>query len=246
MSSAFALTDRARLRPPVPKWAWRLGVVVVGLEVVGFLLRVLHAPRWLARPLSMELPFSAPRLVVAAVFAGVACAALSGAIRMRGRRTWWTAVAGVAGLIAVVKAGSVVHKAVLEAIDGYAHPVRALAFFGVVAAAGIAWLWWLSRHDRRDRRRVLTWLAVYAGASVGLSTVSGVVETALGHGHPLTAAAALVEESTEGIAGVGFLLAVLLGVAPKLVLPAGWTFRRQDDEGSPEPVEADRRTQPRS
>lgn len=245
MSTVVASRARVR-RPPVPRWAWRLGGVVVGLEIVGFLLRVLHAPRWISRPLSMELPFSAPRLLIAAVFVAVAVAALSGAARLRGRRTWWTAIAGVAALVALVKAGSVVHKVVLEAIDGYAHPVRTLLLSGSVAAAGIAWLWWLSRDDRRDRRRVLTWFALYAGASVGLSTVSGVVESALGHGHPLTAAAALVEESTEGIAAVGLLLAVLLGVAPKLVLPAGWSFRRQDDEGSPEPVEADRRTQPRS
>lgn len=218
---------------PVPGWAWRLGGLVVALEVLGWALRVGHAPRWLSRPLSMELPWSAPRLLIAAVFLAAAVAAGAGAVRLSGRRTWWSAVAAMAALIAVVKAGSTLHKAALEAVDGYAHPVRALLVFGTAAVLGLCWLYWLSRDERRDRRRVLAWAGLYAFAAVALSTVSAAVEGALGHGSAVVATAALVEEATEGVAAVGFLLAVLLGVAPRLVLPADWPFRRPEDAGSP-------------
>ena len=42
-------------------------------------------------------------------------------------------------------------------------------------------------------------------------------------------AATFLEESGEALAGVAFLLAVLAGVAPRLVLPASWPLRRSAD-----------------
>jgi hypothetical protein len=71
---------------------------------------------------------------------------------------------------------------------------------------------------------VLRALALYAGASVGLSALSSVATTS-----NWAAAATFVEESGEALAGVGFLLAVLVGVAPRLVLPASWALRRSAD-----------------
>lgn len=211
-----------------------MAVLLIGfglaLEVVGFAVRVGDVPRAIARPLSMELPYSVPRLFIAAVLAAAALAAAAGAGRIATRRTWWAVVAVVVAALAAIKAGSTVHKALMEAVDGYAQPVRALALTAPVAAAGLAWMWWLSRHERRDRRRTLGALGLYAVASLGLSTVSTVVESSLGHASAWTAAATLVEESGEVLGAVAVLVAVLVGVAPRVVLPAGWALRRTADE----------------
>ena len=93
----------------------------------------------------------------------------------------------------------------------------------LAAVAVVGRLWIFSRTERRDRRRVLGTLAGYAVASVGLSAVSAAV--------PATWAstATFVEESGEALAGVAFLIAVLVGVAPRLVLPATWPLRRTAD-----------------
>ena len=87
----------------------------------------------------------------------------------------------------------------------------------------IAVLALVSREERRDRRRVLACLAGYAGASVGLSAVSAV---AVGQ---WAVTATYLEESGEALAGVAVLVAVLVGVAPRLVLPASWVLRRAED-----------------
>ena len=44
--------------------------------------------------------------------------------------------------------------------------------------------------------------------------------------------ATYLEESGEALAGVAVLVAVLVGVAPRLVLPASWVLRRQADAES--------------
>jgi O-antigen ligase len=102
--------------------------------------------------------------------------------------------------------------------------VSAAAAVGVVGA-----LWFLSRTERRDRRRVLGVLALYAAASVGLSAVSAAATGTFGYASNWAATATFLEESGEALAGVGFLMAVLVGVAPRLVLPAGWALRRSAD-----------------
>jgi hypothetical protein len=89
-------------------------------------------------------------------------------------------------------------------------------------------LWFLSRTERRDRRRVLGVLALYAVAAVGLSAISSVVSASDG-GSSWAATATFIEESGEALAGVAFLMAVLVGVAPRLVLPAEWALRREMD-----------------
>ena len=90
-------------------------------------------------------------------------------------------------------------------------------------------LWFLSRTERRDRRRVLGVLASYAVASVGLSAVSTLTARAYGGASSWASAATFLEESGEALAGVAFLVAVLVGVAPRLVLPPEWVLRRQAD-----------------
>jgi hypothetical protein len=197
-----------------------LAATAVALETVGFVLRQTGAEN---RVLSMDAPYSLPRLFVAAVFAVAAFAAVAGAGALPGRRTWWTAVGLVAGLIAAVKAGSTVHADALVALSSVVGRPAATAISATLALAVVVILWVLSRHDQRDRRRVLGSLAAYGVAAVGLSAVSGAVAA------DWSAAATYIEESGEALSGVGFLIAVLVGVAPRVVLPATWRLRRAVD-----------------
>jgi cytochrome bd-type quinol oxidase subunit 2 len=99
----------------------------------------------------------------------------------------------------------------------------AVVLAGLLAIVVLGALWFLSRTERRDRRRVLGALSGYALAAVGLSAVSGVVPA------PWTVTATFVEESGEALAAVAFLIGVLVGVAPRLALPATWPLRRTLD-----------------
>jgi hypothetical protein len=215
---------RARRRAvPLPTFGVVLVVLALALETTGYVLRLTGATGPSADLLSMDAPFSLPRMFVAFLFAAAALAAVVGARSIPGRRTWWVAVGLVAGGIAAVKAGSTVHSDVLRALDAALGAGPAVLVSALAAAVVIGALWFLSRTERRDRRRILGVLALYAVASVGLSTVSSSV------GGTWAIAATYVEESGEALAAVAFLIAVLLGVAPRLVLPAGWALRRDAD-----------------
>jgi hypothetical protein len=131
--------------------------------------------------------------------------------------------------VAVVKAGSTLHPAALSGASHLIGSVAAVLVSVVLAGAVVGWLWSLSRGERRDRRRVLSCLALYAGASVGLSAISTVVADAAGAASRGAALATFVEESGEALTAVAFLMAVFVGVAPRLVLPADWALRRTDD-----------------
>jgi hypothetical protein len=206
-----------------------LVVIAMSLMVSGYVVRLSGASGPLAELLSMDAPFSVPRLFVASMFAAAGMAAMAGAGSIPGRRTWWTAVAAVACGVAVVKTGSTLLAAAFELLAGAITTPGAVAVSVFLAGAVVAALWVLSRGERRDRRRVLGVLALYAGASVGLSAVSTFVGQALGGGSTWTAAATFVEETGEALAGVGFLVAVLVGVAPRLVLPRDWVLQREAD-----------------
>jgi hypothetical protein len=168
-------------------------------------------------------------MFVAGLFATAAFAAVTAAGVHPGRRTWWLTVALVAGGVAVVKAGSTVHSSALAATSDAIGAGPALALSVALAAAVVGVLWFLSRHERRDRRRVIGALSFYAVAVVGLSAVSSAVAGSVGSASPWAAAATFVEESGEGLAGVAYLMAVLIGAAPRLVLPAAWGLRRAAD-----------------
>jgi hypothetical protein len=221
-----ARTRRRRL--PVPPIAVALAGVAVGLEAVGYGLRLSGANGQVARLLSMDAPFSAPRLFVAGLFAVSAIAALAGA-GIPGRNAWWTAVAVVAGGISFVKTGSTVHATAFAGASAAIGTVGAVLASVALATAVVGWLWSLSRGERRDRRRVLSCLMLYAGAAVGLSAISTFAADALGSASRWTAMATFVEESGEALTAVAFLMAVFLGVAPRLVLPANWALRRSAD-----------------
>jgi hypothetical protein len=212
---------------PLPPIGIALAALAVALETVGFVVRLRGDSGPVARALSMDAAYSVPRTFVAVLFAVAAIAAVAGASRLPGRRTWWLGVGLVSGLIATVKFGSTVHVNALDALTDALGNAGALAVSVATASVAIGALWFLSRTERRDRRRVLGVLALYAGASVVLSAVSSVAASTLTAN--VATAATYLEESGEALAGVAFLMAVLIGVAPRLVLPAEWAVRRAAD-----------------
>ncbi|WP_369255641.1 hypothetical protein [Geodermatophilus amargosae] len=220
--SAPAAVRPARRRVPLPPVGVALAGLAVALEAVGYALRLRGTTGQVAQVLSMDAPYSLPRTYVAALFGAAALAAVAGAARNPGRRTWWLTVGAVAAGIAVVKAGGTVHVTAMEALAELTSPAGATVISALVALGVLAVLAVVSRAERRDRRRVLSTFGLYAVASVGLSAVSGWV------GPQWSAMATFVEESGEALSGVAVLVAVLVGVAPRLVLPASWLRRRDD------------------
>jgi hypothetical protein len=217
-----------RRRIPVPPLALGLLLVGVTLEAVGFVLRASGQDHGAARLWSMDAPLAVPRMFVAALFLAASLTALAGAVRGTGRRPWWVAVALVTVLIAQVKAGGTVHVQALAALGLQSRPLLATALSAAVVGVVLAALWWLSRTEQRDRRRMLTALGLYAAAAVGLSGVTALIGSA-GASPFWTASATFVEETGEAFGAVAVLVAVLVGVAPRLVLPADWLLRRQAD-----------------
>jgi hypothetical protein len=217
---------------PLPPVGVGLAALAVSLETIGYVTRLAGHGRDSTRLLSMDAAFSVPRLFVALMFAAAAFAAVAGAGAgagsLPGRRTWWLAVGLVGGGIAAVKAGSTVHAETLAWLQDAVGNGAALVLSAAAAALVVGVLWFLSRTERRDRRRVLGVLGLYAVAAVGLSAISSVVSASDG-GSSWAATATFIEESGEALAGVAFLMAVLVGVAPRLVLPAEWALRREMD-----------------
>ncbi|MGY1769937.1 hypothetical protein [Blastococcus sp. SYSU D00813] len=227
-TSVPALLPRRR-RIPMPPVGVALAATAVALEAVGYALRLTGATGPTAHALSMDAPYSAPRLFVAGLFAVASLAALIAASRIPGRRSWWTTVGLLAAVIAVIKAGSTIHVAAMDEVVTVLGAAPALVLSGLAAVAVLAMLAFVSRAEKRDRRRVLVAVALYAFAAVGLSGVSYLVQETYGRASTLAAASAFIEESGEALAGVAFLVAVLVGVAPRLVLPAAWPLRREAD-----------------
>ncbi|WP_369140368.1 hypothetical protein [Modestobacter versicolor] len=217
-----------RRRLPVPPLAVALIGAGVTLEAAGLGARLAGTDEGPLRLLSMDAPLSLPRMTVAAVLAVAALGAFVGAARSTDRRPWWLGVGVLVALVAQVKAGGSVHVRALETTGLASRPVLAVAVSAAVAGTALVVLWRLSAGERRDRRRVLTALALYAGAAVVLSGVSTAVWQVSG-ASPLFAFATFVEESGEVVGATAVLTAVLVGVAPRLVLPAAWLLRRQAD-----------------
>jgi hypothetical protein len=220
---------RRRRAIPLPPVAIGLAATAVVLETTGYVLRLTGATGQVARALSMDAPLSVPRMFVAGLFATAAFAAVAGAAAQPARRAWWTAVALVAAAIAAIKAGSNVHARGMDVLTELAGRAGAVLISALAAAAVVGALWFVSRDERRDRRRMLSVLSLYGVAAVGLSAVTSLVADAYGRASTLAASAAFFEESGEALAGVTYLVAVLVGVAPRLVLPAAWALRRETD-----------------
>lgn len=224
LPKSFVPPRPVRRRPvPLPPIGISLAAVAVALETSGYLLRLNGVTGRTAELLSMDAPFALPRMFVALLFAAGALAAVAAASSLSGRRTWWLAVALVAAAIAAVKAGGTVHARAMHALADAVGTRAALLLSAAAAVAVVGVLWFLSRTERRDRRRVLGALAGYAVASVGLSAISASVPASL------SVTATFVEEGGEALSGVAFFIAVLVGVAPRLALPATWALRRTAD-----------------
>lgn len=224
---------------PLPPIGIALAAAAVALEGTGFLIRLNGGNGTVAHALSMDAPLSLPRMYVTALFGAAALLGVAGAGVIPGRRAWWTAVGLVAAAIASVKAGATVHARALHWLTESLGSLGALIVCALIAVAVVTGLWFLSRTDRRDRRRVLGSLAGYAVAAVGLSAVSQYAGS--WGGSSWAAGATFVEEAGEALAGVAFLVAVLAGVAPRLVLPAGWPLRREADAHTLDAAEAEPR-----
>jgi hypothetical protein len=223
-ASSLPSAVRARRRAvPLPPIGIALAATAVALEATGFLLRLNGATGRNAQLLSMDAPFALPRMFVALLFAAGALAAVTAAGAAAGRRTWWLAIGLVGSGIAAVKAGGTVHARAMAALGDALGARGAVLVSALAAVAVVAVLWFLSRTERRDRRRILGALAGYAVAAVGLSAVTGAVPSSW------QVTATFVEESGEALAAVAFLIAVLVGVAPRLALPADWPLRRTAD-----------------
>ena len=231
-----------RRRIPVPPVSIALGGIGVALESGGLLVRTTGHELTLPA-LSMDHPLSVPRMWVAGLFAVAALAAFAGAVRLPHRRPWWIAVGLVAALVAEVKAAGTAHVRAVAAVGLAGHPVVAGVASAAVLLAVLAVLRWISRDERRDRRRALTAFGLYGFASVGLSAVSSIVAQHTGSSWA-AAVATFVEESGESLGAVAVLTAVLVGVAPRLVLPADWALRRRADEPAVAPSVAPAWTPP--
>ncbi len=214
---------------PLPPVGIALVVAALALELAGYLTRLTGASGRAAQIWSMDAPLSVPRMFVAALFGAAAVLAIAAAGRLPERRAWWTAVGLVAAGIAVIKAGSTLHADAFHSLRDATSLGGAVVVSALVAGAVLGALWQLSRSERRDRLRVLSALALYAGASVGLSAVSSAVTGTYGGASTWAAGATFLEETGEALGGVVFLIAVLAGVAPRLVLPAAWPLRRTAD-----------------
>jgi len=230
VASAPLQVRAPRRRIPVPPLGLLLAGTGIGLETLGFVLRATGADRTgTARLLSMDAPMSAPRMFITALFLVAALAAFVGASRDTARRTWWLVLGLVAVLVAEVKGGGTVHVRVLDALGISEHPAIALAGSALVVAVVVGSLFYVARAERRDRRRVLLAVAFYGLAAGGLSAVSSAVAQAVGNTSLWTAASTYVEETAEVLGAVAVLVSVLVGVAPRLVLPADWALRRTQD-----------------
>ena len=227
--SPVAVVPARRRAVPLPPLGIALVAFALVLELGGYFTRLSGASGAAAQIWSMDAPLSLPRMFVAALFGAAAVVAIAAAGRLPERRAWWTAVGLVAAAIAVIKAGSTLHADAFHALRDATSLGGAVGVSVLMAAAVLGALWLLSRSERRDRLRVLSALALYAGASVGLSGVSSAVTGAYGGASTMAAGATFLEETGEAIGGVVFLVAVLVGVAPRLVLPAAWPLRRTAD-----------------
>ena len=178
----------------------------------------------------MDAPLSLPRMFVAALFAA--------AVRWRRSRARAACPGGGPGGSASGPSAAASPRSRpaaqctptrCKALGDAVGARGALLVSALAAATVVGALWFLSRHERRDRRRVLSVLALYAAPPWASRPSPPPSPAPAGGASTWAATATFLEESGEALAGVGFLIAVLAGVAPRLVLPATWPLRRSAD-----------------
>lgn len=209
------VVDAVRLPARQPVGLVLAGAVVVA-ETVGLLTRRACAggdcgsSDW-ATLLDMDALGSLPRALITLLLAATALVCAHGLVRAgrHGAALWW-AVLGLGGaLLAAAKHWSV-HSLVEERLAGLMPGADVQLLFVLVSAVGLVVVLVSGRWVRRDTRTaVATWLALYALASVGLAAITVGVS---GFGPLVADLSTWVEETGEGLAAVGLLVAVRQGV----------------------------------
>jgi hypothetical protein len=213
-----------RLRPRGLREAWwvaALAVVAVGLFSVGLAVGVrcrLHGCVWSRdRFFALDAIGGLPRLFTTGLFVAVAVAGWFGARRVAGRaRMWWTAVAVVGAVLAVLKLVSTHSTA--KAAAAVATLVGGVALSAVVLTV----LWRTARRwGVAAGPPVVVALGVYAFAALGLDAVTGLLATLHGStGAVLDAVSTFVEELGEALAAL-LVLAVVWWCLPSAQSPSG-------------------------
>jgi hypothetical protein len=190
-------------------WVYVVGAALIALYCTGLLVRIRCAVRHRcggpAELFDLDALGGLPRLTTTALFVATAMLAWR-ASRLRSGRSalWWTAIAGVGAVLAVLKLVSAHSAAKADS--------AALTLGGsvVLAAAALAALWLLGRRwGVPATGPVVLALALYAGAAIGLDVLTSVVTAVQEHAGALTAAATtFVEELGEALTALILLVVV--------------------------------------
>lgn len=190
-------------------WVVVLAVVAVGLFSVGLAVRVhcrVSGCVWSRdRYFDIQAVGGLPRLFTTGLFVAVAVAAWLASRRVAGgARLWWTAVALIGAVLAVLKALSVHSEAKSAA-------ALATLLGGVALSAVVLTVLWRTarRWGVAAGTPVVVALGGYAFAALGLDAVTGAVAGLHGGtGLVLDSAAMFVEEFGEALAALLVLAAV--------------------------------------
>jgi hypothetical protein len=200
--------------PPWPRlretwWVYALGAALVALYCAGLFVRIrctfLGHCGGPARLFDLDALGGIPRLVTTALFLATAVLAWLASRRCLGRRAlWWRAVSGIGVVLALAKLFSVHSLAKSDSA------VLTLLLSVLLAVAGLAALWVLGRRwGVSATRPVVTSLALYAGAAIGLDAVTWLIAAVQAQPGALSAAAAtFIEEFGEALAALVLLVTV--------------------------------------
>lgn len=191
-------------------WVWALAGLAVGLFGLGFVVRwrctvgscALAGHEWL---FDIDAIGGLPRLFTTSLFLATTVAAAVVAVRLPGRaRVWWAVIAAIG--VGLVGAKLVSVHSVMETDDGrgttlLVGAVATLVGLPLLAVAGRAW-----RVPRAGA--VVTALALYALAALGLDQVTGLV-AAIDPAPLPDAAATFVEELGEALTALALLVVVV-------------------------------------
>jgi hypothetical protein len=205
MARDLSLFLRRGLREPW--WVYALGVALVGLYCAGLVVRVrctvfrhCGGP---GRLLGLDSLGGVPRLATTALFLAAAVLAWGASRRVSGRcALWWTAIAGVGAVLAVLKLVSAHSVAKSDSAVG------TLLGSMLLAGIGLGALWATGRRwGVAATRPVVIALAFYASAAIGLDAVTWLIGAVQAEtGAFWGAAATFVEELGEALTAL-----VLLG-----------------------------------
>ena len=206
MASA-PLTPWPRLREVW--WVYLLAAGLIGLHAVAVVARVRCLQGTCGGPVGRAFDPDAvggvPRLVTTALLVATAVLAVRAARSAAGRTaTWWGAVAGIGGLLALAKLVSAHSVAKSDAA------VLTLLGSALLAAVALGVLWRLGRRWAvPGTGPVVTALGLYAVAALGLDAATTVLSSVQDHAGALSEAGAVfVEELGEALTALAVLVTV--------------------------------------